>query len=320
MRCNHDIVLIKTMPDHFSDAEIRPARTSCIPVGIPVQPIPQVDTMIYLTPEGGLCNRLRSMASVWRLAQMSGQDMAVNWWRTDDMNCSFDQLFLTAHLPFSIEERNLVGWRGPWMKIGQRLGERLRSVAGQAVLDTAGSARLIGQDAVLQQWARGGNPRIRTNSKMLDGPGLYALFQPVPALQQAIDSYLPKLGGAIGVHVRRTDNLKSARFSPITGFIELLQDAVDSNPTVKIFVATDAPAVFAELKAEFGERVFEHPKTALRRDDPRAIRDAVVDLYCLANCQRLLGSYWSSFSDVAWEINGIEHVIVHAEATQAVLL
>lgn len=272
--------------------------------------------MIYLTPEGGLCNRMRSIASVWLLARRSGQELVVNWWRTDDMNCAFRQLFQTGHLPFLVREHNAVGARGPWFKVGQRVGEQVRRLAGQAVLDTAGSARLIDQEVPLLQWARRGHAHIRTNSKILDGPGLFRIFQPLPWVQSIIDAYAPSLRNSTGVHIRRTDNLKSVQLSPTGCFIELLHRTSLVDPSSKIFVATDSPQAYAELKMEFGERVFEHAKRAWERDDPRAIEDAVVDLYCLAQCRRLLGSYWSSFSDTAWQINNIEHAIVRIDESE----
>ena len=36
-----------------------------------------------------------------------------------------------------------------------------------------------------------------------------------------------------------------------------------------------------------------------------SIDEAVVDLFCLAHTRRVIGSYWSSFSDMAAEISGI---------------
>jgi DNA-directed RNA polymerase subunit N (RpoN/RPB10) len=87
-----------------------------------------------------------------------------------------------------------------------------------------------------------------------------------------------------------------------------------SDPAVTFFLATDSPQVAATMFEEFGARVLQHPKKSLSRDDPEAIRDALIDLYCLANCRKLIGSYWSSFTDTAWEMRQIEHVIVDERA------
>ena len=45
---------------------------------------------------------------------------------------------------------------------------------------------------------------------------------------------------------------------------------------------------------------------ATHRDEPAAIADAVADLYALSGCSKIIGSYWSSFTDTAAELRGIE--------------
>ena len=39
------------------------------------------------------------------------------------------------------------------------------------------------------------------------------------------------------------------------------------------------------------------------------MQDALLDLYCLAAAKKLIGSYWSSFTDIAADMKGIEKVI-----------
>lgn len=46
------------------------------------------------------------------------------------------------------------------------------------------------------------------------------------------------------------------------------------------------------------------------RQDENGIADAVVDLFILSRTQRLYGSYWSSFSEVAAQIGNIPLEIV----------
>jgi hypothetical protein len=35
----------------------------------------------------------------------------------------------------------------------------------------------------------------------------------------------------------------------------------------------------------------------------------LIDLYALANCERIIGSHYSSFTDVAAEIRGIPKIV-----------
>ncbi|MHB1098289.1 MAG: O-fucosyltransferase family protein [Burkholderiales bacterium] len=271
------------------------------------------EIMIYLVPEGGLCNRMRTIASVGLLAVRVGQPMTINWWRTDDMNCSFHELFDTEQFAFHVHEFNVTLWRAGFFKFKAYSTEFLMRYMGTPVLDPQESASLVNKEESLRSWAANGNPRIRSYSKLLEDEHLFDCFKPTKRLQAVIDQYLPRLQKSVGVHIRRSDNVKSSQYSPTIRFIELMHIELAHDFNTQFFVATDSPDTFSALKKEFGEAVFEHPKLSLDRSDPLAIRDALVDLYCLASCRKLLGSYWSSFTDTAWEIRGIDHIIVHEQ-------
>lgn len=139
-------------------------------------------------------------------------------------------------------------------------------------------------------------------------------FIPVQSLQSIVDSY--EVDNVVGVHIRRTDNRISAAHSPLQGFVELMSREVDLDRGVRFFVSTDEPKVEAEVRMAFPNRIITHTKTSLDRNDPQAIRDAVIDLYCLSNCRKLIGSYWSSFTEVAHLINGIDLVTVDSPDRQ----
>jgi hypothetical protein len=144
----------------------------------------------------------------------------------------------------------------------------------------------------------------------------FRAFRPIAALQQTVERYCSE-GNVIGVHIRRTDNRASIDKSPTTCFLELMQREVDADRSVKFFVATDSPEEESRLKQRFGGRIITHAKATLDRDDPRGIQDAVVDLYSLANCRKLIGSHWSSFTDVAAQIRGIERLVALAQQPAA---
>jgi hypothetical protein len=239
--------------------------------------------------------------------------MTVHWRRTDDMNCSFRELFDTQGLPFDVSESDATGWRGMFIKLATYSVEVIMQKSGLPVLNPAASAALAGQEQALHSWAAVGNPRIRTCYKMIPGERLFSCFRPAAPLTAIIDGYRSRLTNAVGVHIRRGDNAKSSQFSPTKRFMELMHAELVRDPATQFFLATDSPETCTTLNSEFGDKIVAHEKKSLDRNDPIAICDAVVDLFCLANCRKLLGSYWSSFSDTAWEIGAIEHVIVQEE-------
>ena len=60
---------------------------------------------------------------------------------------------------------------------------------------------------------------------------------------------------------------------------------------------------------EYPDRIITQ-RTQVRRDTLDGMREAVVDLWCLAATQRIIGSYWSSFTDTAAELRQIPLEIV----------
>lgn len=262
--------------------------------------------MITAVPEGGLCNRMRVIASARLLAKAANTDLLVKWYRTPDLNCSFSDLFKPSAL-FQVAE---AAQMSKFSKAAARLGEHASRLSGHVVLGSGETAPgKVDVDAVVAL-ARSRNLTIRTNSRLQVEKGMYQCFQPSALIESMLLPYQARLRHSVGVHIRRADNVQAIEFSPLSQFLSLMRQELERDPDTHFFVATDSKETFAEVKGEFGERVFEHVKASYERDDPAAIKDAAVDLYALSRTRRLIGSYWSSFTDTAWEISGIDHVIV----------
>lgn len=113
----------------------------------------------------------------------------------------------------------------------------------------------------------------------------------------------------IGVHVRRTDHVKSRAYSPISLFFDAMQKEIDKNEGVRFFLATDSEIDRQLFIARFGERIITRNDVSERFSNNGAF-DGVVDLLLLSKTKKLYGSYWSSFSDVASRIGCIERIVV----------
>lgn len=267
--------------------------------------------MITVLPEGGLCNRMRVVASSWLVAQAAAQPLRVLWYRTPDFNARFNALFETAALPFAVVEVDALRRRDRLM---WRVRELARRAAGHTVIGPRQS--VAGQFDAHQIVARlrGSQGYIRTNSRLMVQPDMYRMFRPTAELAARIDPLQTRLASSVGVHVRRTDNLQASAESTQDRFVALMQAEVAADAQAKFFVASDSPEVMSALRCAFGDRIWDYPKRALARDDPVALADAVVDLYALGQCRKLIGSYWSSFTDTAAELRGIECTIARATA------
>jgi hypothetical protein len=73
---------------------------------------------------------------------------------------------------------------------------------------------------------------------------------------------------------------------------------------VDFFLATDDIETEKMLENLFPGKIITIKKE-LARGSKIGMVGAIVDLYCLAKCSRIYGSYYSSFSDIASRIGSI---------------
>lgn len=99
----------------------------------------------------------------------------------------------------------------------------------------------------------------------------------------------------VGVHIRRGDHMKARDQSPLSAFVEAMRREPE---TTKFFLATDDAVERRALEAEFPGRLY-CPATTLTRMTQKGMQDAVIDFIGLSRCHKILGSYDSSFSQLA---------------------
>ena len=262
--------------------------------------------MIAVVPEGGLCNRMRVVASAVLLARAAGVGLRVRWQRTMDFNCRFAEIFAPLRSPGLVVELDAMNDR---QKVLRRLEESVLVLRGWRPLIRERGAATIGDIETGARIATHKNLLIRGNTRLLKASGMYDCFAPAEQCAKEIREWTSVVENAVGVHIRRGDNKKSAVGSPLPAFVKLMREELERDPCLRFFVATDDREVMKTLEGEFGSRVFERRKRAYSRDDPVAIKDALVDLYALAGTRKIIGSYWSSFSETAAELSSIDLVV-----------
>ncbi|KAA6326633.1 hypothetical protein EZS27_024282, partial [termite gut metagenome] len=107
----------------------------------------------------------------------------------------------------------------------------------------------------------------------------------------------------------RADNVRSISKSPTELFISRMNDEIQRHPETLFYLATDSQEEKALLKSIFGKRVITLDKEISRRT-PIGIENAVVDLFLLSKTNKIIGSFHSSYTEMAAELSGIECLIV----------
>jgi len=264
--------------------------------------------MLTLVPVGGLCNRLRSLFSALQVASAVTGGVTVEWSKDSECKAYFDELFL----PIDSQYLRVVS-RHWWARPA-----RLRNLLWPALLRTLMGYRVQCegyrpiQVGDFERIATSGHlTYISTGYELCPYPAdSLSLLVPRPELKQRIARMTARfVTFTVGVHIRRTDNSVSISQSPVAAFRKAMDEEVRRDPCVRFFLATDDETLKAQLQRDYAERIITRP-THVRRDTFEGMQEAVVDLFCLASTKKILGSYWSSFSDTAAELGHVPITVV----------
>ncbi|MCI8599056.1 MAG: hypothetical protein HFJ10_11570 [Lachnospiraceae bacterium] len=256
--------------------------------------------MLIIQPSGGLCNRMRVINSAWELAKKRKEKLFVLWYLCPELNCPFEALFQPVREIKIINIRSLIDPR----KLFLQLTARQRFGNDDILANKT--------DGVLHEdfYESLKNPVYIFTWEHFYPSQDYHFYVPVNELQARIDSITSSFGErCVGVHIRRTDNAVSMGKSTTEQFLTLMRKELEEMPKTRFFLATDDKEEEALLRETFPGKILSNEERTLNRNSVKGIQDALLDLFCLSLTDKLIGSYWSSFTDIAADMRGIERVI-----------
>lgn len=239
---------------------------------------PQPDTLV-LQVCAGLANRLRALVSGICLAEDLKRPLHVIW-PANEPSCMarFKDLFDDTSLP-------------SWVKVdmGPLEGESVM------VLSPEDMELYVKMDSKMPMKSYGwfynrDLPRFYAHFRQLKPiQSLYAELSNIPVLKN-------RPAHLVGVHIRRGDHEKARTHSTLNIFIEHMREEPS---TTHFIVATDSKVERKALVEAFGANRLTFPANSLSRMTLRGIQDAVLDFVALSKTDKILGSYASSFSEMA---------------------
>lgn len=259
--------------------------------------------MLIIQPIGGLCNRMRAINSAYLLAKERKEQLVVIWFVNHELGCPFQELFKET------KELKVINIHSKWnlMKMWYQLTSHL--VNNETIRQHKG-------DGLLDEAYRQSLPKkvyIATEEHFYPCHD-YHLFIPTEEIQKRINHMQEKLGEhAVGVHIRRTDNKPAMAKSSTNAFIKAMEKEVTVNPDTRFYLATDDLSEEEALRKHFGDKILSNENRDLSRDSISGIKDAMLDLFSLANTNKIIGSYFSSFTDIAADMHGIEKIVAMEE-------
>lgn len=250
---------------------------------------PQPDTLV-LQVCAGMANRLRALVSGICLAEDLKKKLHVIW-PANEPSCMarFSDLFDPASLP-------------AWVKVdlGPLEGDHVMVLSPEDMTNYINSSSTTPIKSY--GWFH-----------QTDLPRFYARFmalRPAYSVQHELAKLAPlkhRPEHLVGVHIRRGDHEKSKQVSTLDVFIQ----AMNNQPASTHFlVATDSSKERQELIKIFGQERLTFPANALSRMTLRGMQDALLDFLALSQTDKILGSYASSFSEMAAIYGRIPLIVV----------
>ena len=275
-----------------------------------------------IRPFAGLGNRLWALDSCASLCKDIGvKKFTLVWEKGPEINCRFADLFQRTDFIEVIETipfckfrfesyRNIYNilpphdYRYPLFNalFGRERRVQMKLYDGdmeEAIINNFDFRQLAGYESVY----------ISTNRRFYQPAVFNTYLGPVAGLQEQIDEVVSGFAPhTVGVHLRRGDHVYALEGSPIEAFIRVMESEIAVDAGTVFFLSTDSGAEKRMLIERFGARIITR-KSNLDRNSTEGAQDALIDMFCLSKCNKVIGSIWSSFSDVAARIGNIPLLI-----------
>jgi len=267
---------------------------------------------LTLVPEGGLCNRIYAITSAIGFAKNHNLHLTVIWFKDWGMGAGFHDLFTLFQTVENVKIKNAGFW--DFFKYAKpREGNFFIPKLYQKLkFDTV--YFWYKEHVSVEKWY---NFNTDANKfylfhcqKFYGDCEFLKLLSPVDSIQKRINEQLKLLSlHTIGIHIRRADLTLAITHSPLFEFIERMQQEIKADPEINFYVASDSPEEKKKLINTFGSRIIS-VENNLKRNTKDGVIDALIELHTLASTKKIYGSFQSSYSLLASEINNIPLDIV----------
>lgn len=267
---------------------------------------------ITLFPVSGLGNRIAAIESAVKLAEENGFDRLIILWDQTTVPCPFDELISAHSDKCEIVVKTIYG--------GNRKNIISRVLHGVMV-----RMYTMGTDKSLPLLDGGDNGKVAPESFPKSGRVYIRActeFYPFEKIvhvsfndadQEKAKNCLPVGRRCIGVHIRRGDNYNASNESSTELFIDRIIVAINKDDKVAFFLATDDQDVQKKLLDEFPGYIYVQPDKTNERFSKVGQHEAAVDMIALSMTEYIIGSFYSSFTDMAAKLGGIRSEIVRKD-------
>lgn len=261
---------------------------------------------LFIDGQHGLGNRLRAIGSAAAIARETGRELVIVWQPDDHCDCRFHDLF---EYDGAVIEKSF-----PEDKAGYDVHNYMPMEGGDkdAHIRTEGPGDIYARSAFILH-----HPASTWEAEN----GFLQALRPVEAVRDLVASV--RNPNEVSVHVRmeagpgldhnsydRPENWGEEDHrlihewrskSHFSHFMARLDTLIAEGRAKTIFLAADLPQTYAEFTSRFGHRIACLPRSRYDRSAEQ-LHYALADAILLSRAPLILGSTWSSFSELAMRL------------------
>lgn len=260
---------------------------------------------VKIIPTGGLCNRLRAIATGVAVAKSFNCPSVIYWNNSQGLKADYCELFK----PIPQNSVRLIENKQMLYNINGTKDYLIRWPLLKTLFEqTIFNFNIYRDGEIYNKLKKCYSHSLLLISchPMCTKYDIQGMFIPQDDIQRRIDEVVDRFSEqTIGVHIRRTDNVVSIKSSPLESFTNMMDEEIKKNTNTKFYVASDDNNVKETLKLRYSKRIITLMDDT-NRNSLEGMKFAVLDLFCLSKTNKIIGSVGSSYSQIAAEIGGIQ--------------
>ena len=260
---------------------------------------------------GGISNRLKCLISVLRFSEKYSRKSYLVWERNHTCGANFNDLFKTKMDMKDSAFVNKIRTSDISTDINSKesLNKKYIILNGWRLslsYDELDKYPHLKEKHNLDEWGLDYNFKNIPEKIKKEIIKHFKKFKPVDVVQKKIDKFVKDhdLKKLVGVHIRRGDfaslPISPGRVSSDKYFIKKMREILEKDPKTKFFLSTDSPEVEKKYEELFEGKIVKYSKNSFVRTDVAATQESLVDLMLLSKTKKILGTYKSTFTEVAW--------------------
>lgn len=268
-------------------------------------------SVLTLVPVGGLGNRIEAISSAIAFCTEKEWNLKILWFKDCGLNCGYEKLFSLDLGLRNVDIRNAGG-----IDLLFKDNPRKRNLWFPYLFEKCYFEKCIyyyDDDFHLEidyppfdnQLDLYSNVYMVSCGLYWKSEHMYDWIRPTVMIEKKIMETITLFSSnVIGIHIRRTDNWNTMKYSPTELYIDAMNNEIKQDENVCFFLASDSVEEKNRMKNLYGERIITSMKSTNRGTEDGII-DAFTEMNILSRTKKIYAGD-SSFARISSNLSGID--------------